>query len=99
MSTRLLLLALVLAAFGALTAVALADVGYWGILAPHFRSWGAAQVFADLAILAALGCAWMVGDARARGANAWPFVALTLVSGSFGVLLYLVQRERGRRAA
>jgi hypothetical protein len=99
MSNRLLLLALVLAAFGALSAIALGDVGYWGILAPHFRSWGAAQVFADLVILAGLGCAWMVGDARARGVKAWPYVALTLVGGSFGVLLYLVQRERSRAAA
>ena len=94
MSMRLLFLVLVLALFGALTAVALADVGYLGILAPHFQSWGAGQVLADLVILALLGCVWMVQDARARGAAAWPFVLLTLVGGSFGVLLYLLVRER-----
>jgi len=94
MSMRLLSLVLVLALFGALTAVALADVGYFGILAPHFQSWGAAQVLADLVILALLGCAWMVQDARARGTSAWPYVLLTLVGGSFGVLVYLLVRER-----
>ena len=38
MSGRLIALILVIAAFGALTTVALMDVGYVGILAPHFRS-------------------------------------------------------------
>jgi len=93
MLRRLLPLCLVLAAFGLLTAVALLDVGYWGILAPHFQSWGAAQVFADLVILALLSCLWIVRDARARRLPAWPFVALTLLAGSFGPLLYLVTRS------
>jgi hypothetical protein len=35
----------------------------------------------------------MVADARTRGLNAWPFVAITLVAGSFGPLFYLVMRE------
>lgn len=99
MSMRLLLLVIVLALFGVLTTAALADVGYLGILAPHFQSWGAGQVLADLVILALLGCIWMVQDARARGAAAWPFVLLTLVGGSFGVLLYLVMRERAASRA
>ncbi len=93
MSARLVLLVAVLVLFGALTAVALMDVGYWGIIQPHFQSWGAAQVLADLVIVAGLSCVWMVNDARSRGANAWPFVAITLVLGSFGPLLYLALRE------
>jgi hypothetical protein len=93
MSTRLLALLVLTAAFGILTAIALADVGYFGIIAPHFQSWGAGQVFADLVILAILACFWMVGDSRSSGTSAWPFVALTLVGGSFGVLLYLIWRE------
>lgn len=93
MSMRLVSLVIVLVLFGALSAVALADVGYVGILAPHFQSWGAAQVLADLVILALLGCGWMVQDARARGTSAWPYVLVTLVAGSFGVLLYLLVRE------
>jgi hypothetical protein len=93
MSTRLISLIVVLALFGALSALALMDVGYLGILEPHFQSWGGGQVLADLVILAILSCVWMLNDARGRGANAWPFVAITLVAGSFGPLLYLALRE------
>ncbi len=93
MSTRLFVLLFVLAAFGVLTALALMDVGFLGILEPHFRSWGGAQVFVDLVIACLLACIWMIGDARERGMSAWPFVLLTLVAGSFGPLLYLVVRE------
>lgn len=99
MSIRLLSLVLVVVLFGALSAVALADVGYFGLLAPHFQSWGGAQVLADLVILALLGCGWMLQDARVRGVSAWPCVLLTLVGGSFGVLLYLLVRERAAGAA
>ena len=83
----------VIAAFGALTALALLDVGYLGILEPHFRSWGGAQVFTDLVIALLLACIWMAGDARAHNLPAWPFIALTLAAGSFGPLLYLLVRE------
>ena len=93
MSTRIIALAVVLVAFGVLTALALLDVGYFGILEPHFRSWGGAQVFVDLVIVCILACTWMVNDARERGLSAWPFVVITLVAGSFGPLLYLVVRE------
>ena len=93
MYTRLVLLIVVIALFGVLTALALMDVGFFGIIAPHFQSWGGGQVLADLVIMAILSCIWMVNDARARGGNAWPFVAITLVAGSFGPLLYLVLRE------
>lgn len=93
MSARLLMLFVVTAAFGVLSAIALADVGYFGIIEPHFQAWGAGQVFADLVILAVLGCIWMVNDSRTSGINAWPFVAVTLVAGSFGVLFYLIWRE------
>jgi hypothetical protein len=93
MSARLVALLVVIALFGLLTVVALLDVGYLGIFLPHFQAWGPAQVFADLVILAVLACVWMVADGRARGINPWPFVAITLVAGSFGPLLYLVLRE------
>ncbi len=95
MSLRLTLLVTVTVAFGALTSVALFEVGYLGIILPHFQSLGAAQVFFDLVIVAGLGCIWMVNDARARGRNPWPFVALTLAAGCFGLLFYLIGRELG----
>ncbi len=93
MSSRLTVLLIVIAAFGVLTALALMDVGYLGILEPHFLSWGGAQVFFDLVIVAALACVWMINDARASGVSAWPFILITLVAGSFGPLFYLVARE------
>ena len=99
MSNRLIALLVVLALFGALTVVALSDVGYWGIIEPHFQSWGAAQVLADLVIMCVLGSIWMVVDARRRGATAWPYLIITLVAGSFGPLLYLAMRELSRESA
>ena len=93
MSARLLLLLLVIALFAVLSAIALMDVGYFGIIEPHFQAWGPGQVFADLVILAVLACIWMFSDARASGINAWPFIAITLFFGSFGPLFYLVARE------
>jgi hypothetical protein len=93
MSARLVVLLVVLVLFGALTGMALLDVGYLGIIEPHFQSWGAGQVFADLVILAVLSCFWMHGDAPTRGLSAWPFIVLTLAAGSFGPLAYLLVRE------
>ena len=93
MSVRLGSLFVVIGLFLVLTVLAVMDVGYFGILLPHFRSLGAGQVLADLVIMASLSCFWMVADARQRGTNAWPFVLVTLVAGSFGPLLYLVLRE------
>jgi hypothetical protein len=93
MSARLIVLVAVIGGFALLTALALLDVGYFGILKPHFLTWGAGQVFADLVIALTLACIWMVNDARARGMSAWPFIAVTLVAGSFGPLAYLVVRE------
>jgi hypothetical protein len=93
MSGRLIVLVVILAGFGVLTSLALMDVGYFGILEPHFRSWGGAQVFVDLVVSCLLACIWMTYDAHERGLSAWPFVLITLVAGSFGPLLYLVVRE------
>lgn len=90
-------LGIVIAAFAVLTGLALADVGYLGIFEPHFRSWGGAQVFADLSILALLSCWWMHEDSRRSGVPAWPFIVLTLAAGSFGILFYLTARAmKGR---
>lgn len=99
MSGRLSALIAVTAAFGVLSTIALVDVGYIGIIKPHFRSWGAAQVFTDLVIVAVLVVGWMINDARGRGVNPWPYVALTVVAGSFGPLLYLIVRELRPRVA
>lgn len=93
MTIRLVFLAIVVLAFGSLSAIALANVGLWGIIQPHFRSWGGAQVFTDLVIMGLIAIYWMIRDARTHRVAAWPFVVLTLALGSFGPLLYLIVRE------
>jgi hypothetical protein len=97
MSGRSLALVAVLVGFSALSTMALMDVGYLGIIEPHFRSWGGAQVFTDLVILAVLACIWMANDARQRRLPSWPFILITLLAGSFGPLFYLLVRELSSR--
>ncbi len=85
-----ILLSITLIVFSILTAIALWQHGYWGIFAPHFKSTAAAQVFADLVIALSLFLCWMWRDARSTGRNPWPWLALTLATGSIGALLYLL---------
>ena len=91
------LLVIVLALFGVLSAVALWRHGFWGIVAPHFQSFGAGQVFADLVIALTLVMVWMWHDARATGRNAWPWIVATLAVGSFSPLVYLLTRKATAR--
>ena len=88
------ILTLILIPFSALTAAALWYHGFWGILEPHFKSFGAGQVFADLVIALTLFMVWMWQDSKATGRNPWPWIALTLAAGSFGPLLYLFTRKQ-----
>ncbi len=90
-------LILVLALFGALSTAAMWQHGYWGLLEPLFQSLAGMQVLADLAIACSLAAVWMWQDAKARGRNVWPWLALTLVAGSFGPLLYLLTQSRAPR--
>lgn len=91
MQRSLLVVTLVL--FGALSAVALWRHGYWGIVAPHFQSFGGGQVLADLVIALVLVMVWMWHDARATGRTAWPWIVATLAVGSLAPLMYLLTRK------
>ncbi|MDA8140530.1 MAG: hypothetical protein M0036_17940 [Desulfobacteraceae bacterium] len=84
------LLIITLAAFSALTAMALWHHGYWGIFKPLFESFAGAQVLADLVIALSLFLVWMWRDAKAAGRNPWPWLLLTLATGSIGPLIYLI---------
>jgi uncharacterized membrane protein YfcA len=86
-------LAIILTAFSVLSALALWHHGYWGILAPHFQSFGGAQVLVDLVIALSLVMVWIWRNARETGRNPWPWIALTLVAGSIGPLIYLLSRK------
>ena len=87
------LIGITLVLFGVLSAVALWYHGYWGILEPHFKSFGAAQVFVDLVIALTIVMVWMWRDAKATGRNPWPWIVVTLAAGSFGPLVYLLTRK------
>ena len=88
------LLAAVLLPFSLLSGAALWYHGYWGILEPHFKSFGEGQVLADLVIALTLVMVWMWRDAQATGRNPWPWIVATLVTGSFGPLIYLLTRPQ-----
>ena len=88
------LLLIVILAFGALTGLAIEQHGYWGIISYHLPSSAGWQVGADLVIACTLAMLWMFADARKTGRNVWPYLALTLVLGSFGPLTYLLLRDR-----
>jgi Terpene cyclase DEP1 len=87
------LLLLTLFAFGALTAAALWQHGYWGLIAPLLQTLAGGQVLVDLVIALTLVMLWMARDAKARGRRIWPWIAVTLVAGSFGPLMYLLTRK------
>lgn len=54
--------------------------------------WGT-QVFLDLVISLTLAMRWLIPDAKKRGINPWPFVALCLPLGSIGALAYLAYSQ------
>jgi hypothetical protein len=83
----------VIAAFATLTTLALEQHGYFGIIAYHLPSSAGWQVGADLVIACSLAMVWMFNDARKTGRNVWPYLAITLVMGSFGPLFYLLLRD------
>ena len=83
----------ILVPFSALSAVAMWQHGYLGILLPHFQSTNAGQVLADLVISLTLVMTWMARDAKATGRRFIPWMLFTLVAGSFGPLLYLLSRK------
>lgn len=87
MNTRLLAIAL-LVPFTAVTAYALADVGYLGVIEQLLAGPANWQIAFDLVAALLLVLVFVFRDARARGRNPWPYLAMTLALGSFGPLLY-----------
>ena len=92
------LLALVLVAFGALSAVALAVDGLGGFVDAITFSWASAQIYVDLVIAVVVLCVWMYRDARSRGRNPWPWIVGAAIAGMFSPLIYLLSRSDDGRA-
>jgi len=81
-------------AFAAINAWALQTSGVDGVVA-YLTSLGPIGVLATVDLLLALlvGLAFVLRDARERADDARPFVAMTLATGSLGLLAYLARRR------
>jgi Terpene cyclase DEP1 len=90
--TRTMLI-IVLIAFGAQGLYVMSQVGYWGIWINNLNHPAGQQVLADLVIALTLVMVWMWRDAQRTGRNVWPWIAFTLIAGSFGPLLYLLTHK------
>lgn len=93
------LVAVVLIPFSLLSAMALWQHGYLGIFANEFQSTAGMQVLADLLIALSLVLVWLWHDAKATGRNPWPWLLVTLTTGSFGPLIYLLTRKSEETAS
>ena len=83
----------VLLVFAGWTTIVVIDHGYTGFLQLAAEQHWGAQMLVDLGIALVLFTLWMIDDARGRGTTVWPFVVLTLFTGSIGPLLYLSLRR------
>ncbi len=97
MNWTLGVLVLITAAFAALTGYSLQAVGYLGIWKAGLSGPGAYQILADLIITCGLAMTWMLHDARSRKTMVWPYLLITLASGAFGPLFYLLHRSWSSR--
>lgn len=87
------LIMIVLIPFTGLSALALWQHGYLGIFAHEFQNTAGIQVLVDLVIALSLFLVWMWRDAKKMGRNPWPWLAVTLLTGSFGPLAYLLTQK------
>lgn len=87
------LITITLMLFGALTVLAMQEVGYIGLFMSPLQSLAGMQIFIDLVIALALVMFWLWRDAQATGRTAWPWILATLMLGSFGPLMYLLTQK------
>jgi len=97
MNARIIGLALVLAAFAALTAVALGEFGPLGYLMALDANAATRHVSADVVIALSIASFFVWRDARDRGLPWLPYLGVTLFLGSVGPLAYLIHREVAAR--
>ena len=72
---------------------AVQQFGYMGIINHGLVNSAGWQILLDLVIACLLLLTWIIPDAKANNRNPWPFVAITVVLGSFGPLLYLMTKK------
>jgi hypothetical protein len=94
---RLFAIVSVFVVFTAYTVAVMVGHGVLGFLTLAAREPWALQLLVDLLVMLCLFAFWVWRDSRERRLPTWPYVALTLVMGSMGALLYLVHREIASR--
>lgn len=82
----------VLLPFTAYSLWVVAGFGYTGFLSLAAREPWAMQLLLDLFLACSFGVGWMHADAKRRGLVSWPFLPVTLLFGSIGLLGYVVVR-------
>lgn len=87
---KLLVSMLAIVALGVVTALALMEGGYTGIVEAGLANWGSRQILLDLVIACSMILLWMFHDASKHQRNPWPYMVFTLFLGSFGPLLYVL---------
>lgn len=88
------LIAFVLIAFLALSGYAIYQLGYIGLWQSGLTDVGSVQILVDLIIACTIAMGWIIKDARERNLSPWPYVVMTIFTGSIGLLLYLLLRDR-----
>lgn len=91
MTKKQVLLAFVLFDFSVLNAVVLYQYGYAGFVELATANLATVAVLVDLTIALSMVAVWMWNDARDRGISPLPYLAVTLVLGSVGPLIYLLR--------
>jgi len=79
--------------FTAFTGYILVEYGM-GWIGIAFSNPVSTLVTVDLFIALSMVMGWIYVDAKQRGVSPWPYLVLTLGTGSVGTLLYLLVRER-----
>ncbi len=80
--------------FTAFTGWILLQYGPTGWIPIAFANPVSTLVTVDLFIALSMVMWWVYVDAKARGVSPWPYLVLTLGTGSVGTLLYVLVRER-----
>ena len=91
MNGKQIALGIVLFDFLALTGYALWSHGLVGFFEAELANAATISAVADLMISLSLIAVWIWQDAKKRGISAVPYLAITLVLGSAGPLLYLIR--------
>ena len=91
MNRKQWLLAFVLFDFCALNLYVMSQYGLGDMIALVTANAVTVLAFVDLTIALSLITVWMWNDARDRGISVLPYVAVTLLLGSIGPLIYLIR--------